>query len=115
MGRIGARPLSTAGWLLGLLGQSPEPVVRNLARIGAGLDDCLFMGNLDLLRNWGHARAYVEMQWRRPQQHRRGGDTTGRPNKATPSWAGGRDGGPRQGGSPPSNPLAVEQARGSQS
>ena len=34
----------------------------------AGLDDCLFMGNLDSLRDWGHARDYVEMQWLMLQQ-----------------------------------------------
>ena len=34
----------------------------------AGLDQCLFMGNLDSLRDWGHARDYVEMQWRMLQQ-----------------------------------------------
>jgi len=39
-----------------------------LARIDAGLDQCLFMGNLDSLRDWGHARDYVEMQWRMLQQ-----------------------------------------------
>ncbi|WP_341881934.1 GDP-mannose 4,6-dehydratase [Synechococcus sp. UW140] len=39
-------------------------ITRGLARIDAGLDQCLFMGNLDSLRDWGHARDYVEMQWR---------------------------------------------------
>jgi GDPmannose 4,6-dehydratase len=39
-----------------------------LARIDAGLEQCLFMGNLDSLRDWGHARDYVEMQWRMLQQ-----------------------------------------------
>ena len=34
----------------------------------AGLDDCLYMGNLDSLRDWGHARDYVEMQWLMLQQ-----------------------------------------------
>ena len=43
-------------------------ITRGLARIDAGLDDCLFMGNLDSLRDWGHARDYVEMQWRMLQQ-----------------------------------------------
>ncbi len=43
-------------------------ITRGLARIDAGLDECLFMGNLDSLRDWGHARDYVEMQWRMLQQ-----------------------------------------------
>ena len=45
-------------------------ITRGLARIDAGLDQCLFMGNLDSLRDWGHARDYVEMQWRMLQQER---------------------------------------------
>ena len=43
-------------------------ITRGLARIDAGLEDCLYMGNLDSLRDWGHARDYVEMQWRMLQQ-----------------------------------------------
>jgi GDPmannose 4,6-dehydratase len=43
-------------------------ITRGLARIDAGLEPCLFMGNLDSLRDWGHARDYVEMQWRMLQQ-----------------------------------------------
>jgi len=43
-------------------------ITRGLARIDAGLDDCLYMGNLDALRDWGHARDYVEMQWLMLQQ-----------------------------------------------
>lgn len=43
-------------------------ITRGLARIDIGLDQCLFMGNLDSLRDWGHARDYVEMQWRMLQQ-----------------------------------------------
>ena len=43
-------------------------ITRGLSRIDAGLDDCLYMGNLDSLRDWGHARDYVEMQWRMLQQ-----------------------------------------------
>ena len=38
-------------------------ITRGLARINEGLEDCLYMGNLDSLRDWGHARDYVEMQW----------------------------------------------------
>jgi GDPmannose 4,6-dehydratase len=37
-------------------------------RINGGLEDCLFLGSLDSLRDWGHARDYVEMQWRMLQQ-----------------------------------------------
>ena len=43
-------------------------ITRGLARIDAGLDRCLYMGNLDSLRDWGHARDYVDMQWRMLQQ-----------------------------------------------
>jgi GDPmannose 4,6-dehydratase len=43
-------------------------ISRGLARIDAGLEQCLYMGNLDSLRDWGHARDYVEMQWRMLQQ-----------------------------------------------
>jgi len=45
-------------------------ITRGLARIDAGLDECLFMGNLDAMRDWGHARDYVEMQWRMLQQEK---------------------------------------------
>jgi len=43
-------------------------VTRGLARIKAGLDDCLYLGNLDSLRDWGHARDYVRAQWLMLQQ-----------------------------------------------
>ncbi|MEB3333266.1 MAG: GDP-mannose 4,6-dehydratase, partial [Synechococcaceae cyanobacterium] len=43
-------------------------ITRGLARIDASLDRCLYMGNLDSRRDWGHARDYVEMQWRMLQQ-----------------------------------------------
>ena len=43
-------------------------ITRGLARINEGLDDCLYVGNLDARRDWGHARDYVEMQWRMLQQ-----------------------------------------------
>ena len=43
-------------------------ITRGLTRINAGLQDCLHMGNIDSLRDWGHARDYVEMQWRMLQQ-----------------------------------------------
>ena len=43
-------------------------ITRALARIHLGLQDCLFLGNLDARRDWGHARDYVEMQWLMLQQ-----------------------------------------------
>lgn len=43
-------------------------VTRGLANIAQGLDDCLYMGNMDALRDWGHARDYVRMQWMMLQQ-----------------------------------------------
>jgi GDPmannose 4,6-dehydratase len=43
-------------------------ITRGLANVAQGLDSCLFMGNLDSLRDWGHARDYVEMQWLMLQQ-----------------------------------------------
>ncbi len=43
-------------------------ITRALARIKVGLQDSLYLGNLSALRDWGHARDYVEMQWRMLQQ-----------------------------------------------
>lgn len=43
-------------------------ITREMARIKVGLQTCLFLGNLDALRDWGHARDYVEMQWLMLQQ-----------------------------------------------
>ena len=43
-------------------------ITRGLSRIEANLEKCLYVGNLDSLRDWGHARDYVEMQWRMLQQ-----------------------------------------------
>lgn len=43
-------------------------VTRGLANIAQGLDQCLYMGNMDALRDWGHARDYVKMQWLMLQQ-----------------------------------------------
>lgn len=43
-------------------------ITRALARISLGLQDCVYMGNLGALRDWGHARDYVEMQWLMLQQ-----------------------------------------------
>jgi GDPmannose 4,6-dehydratase len=45
-------------------------ITRALARIKLGLQDCLYLGNLSALRDWGHARDYVEMQWLMLQQER---------------------------------------------
>lgn len=43
-------------------------ITRALARIHLGMQDCLFLGNLNALRDWGHAKDYVEMQWLMLQQ-----------------------------------------------
>src|SRR5262249_33624269 len=43
-------------------------ITRGLARIQAGLDECLYLGNLDARRDWGHARDYVRAQWLMLQQ-----------------------------------------------
>ncbi len=45
-------------------------ITRAMARIKLGLQDCLFLGNLDALRDWGHAKDYVEMQWLMLQQEK---------------------------------------------
>lgn len=43
-------------------------ITRALARIKLGIQDCLYLGNLDSKRDWGHAKDYVEMQWLMLQQ-----------------------------------------------
>jgi GDPmannose 4,6-dehydratase len=43
-------------------------ITRGLANIAQGLDKCLYMGNMDSLRDWGHAHDYVRMQWLMLQQ-----------------------------------------------
>jgi len=43
-------------------------ITRGLANIAQGLDQCLYMGNMDALRDWGHAKDYVRMQWMMLQQ-----------------------------------------------
>jgi GDPmannose 4,6-dehydratase len=43
-------------------------ITRDLARVKVGLQECLYLGNLDAKRDWGHARDYVEMQWLMLQQ-----------------------------------------------
>lgn len=44
-------------------------ITRGLARIKEGLDQCLFLGNMDAMRDWGHARDFVEAQWLMLQQN----------------------------------------------
>jgi GDPmannose 4,6-dehydratase len=44
-------------------------ITRGLANIAQGLDACLYMGNIDALRDWGHAKDYVRMQWMMLQQN----------------------------------------------
>ena len=43
-------------------------ITRAIANISQGLEDCLFLGNMDALRDWGHAKDYVRMQWMMLQQ-----------------------------------------------
>lgn len=43
-------------------------ITRGLANIAQGLEDCLYLGNMDALRDWGHAKDYVRMQWLMLQQ-----------------------------------------------
>tara|TARA_Y100000589_G_C27132655_1_gene621240 strand:- start:447 stop:1592 length:1146 start_codon:yes stop_codon:yes gene_type:complete len=43
-------------------------ITRALTRINLGIEDCLFLGNLDAMRDWGHAKDYVKMQWLMLQQ-----------------------------------------------
>ena len=43
-------------------------ITRGLVNISLGLQDCLYMGNINALRDWGHARDYIEMQWMMLQQ-----------------------------------------------
>ncbi|MFM2482031.1 GDP-mannose 4,6-dehydratase [Celerinatantimonas sp. YJH-8] len=45
-------------------------ITRGLANIAQGLDSCLYMGNMDSLRDWGHAKDYVQMQWLMLQQEK---------------------------------------------
>jgi GDPmannose 4,6-dehydratase len=45
-------------------------ITRGLANIAQGLESCLYLGNLDSLRDWGHAKDYVRMQWMMLQQER---------------------------------------------
>ena len=43
-------------------------ITRTIANISQGLDECLYLGNMDALRDWGHAKDYVRMQWMMLQQ-----------------------------------------------
>jgi GDPmannose 4,6-dehydratase len=43
-------------------------ITRGLANISQGIEKCLYLGNIDSLRDWGHARDYVRMQWMMLQQ-----------------------------------------------
>ena len=45
-------------------------ITRGLANVSQGLEDCLYMGNIDALRDWGHAKDYVRMQWMMLQQEK---------------------------------------------
>ena len=45
-------------------------ITRGLTRIDAGLDKCLYLGNLESKRDWGHAKDYIEMQWLMLQQEK---------------------------------------------
>lgn len=45
-------------------------ITRGLCNIAQGLDRCMYMGNMDALRDWGHAKDYVRMQWMMLQQER---------------------------------------------
>ncbi|BBM03887.1 GDP-mannose 4,6-dehydratase [Microbulbifer sp. GL-2] len=45
-------------------------ITRGLANIAQGLESCLYLGNLNALRDWGHARDYIEMQWLMLQQEK---------------------------------------------
>ena len=50
--------------------QGDGKITRALSRISLGLQDTLHLGNLDALRDWGHAKDYVEMQWLMLQQEK---------------------------------------------
>lgn len=45
-------------------------ITRAMARIKVGLQDCIYLGNLDAKRDWGHAKDYIEMQWLMLQQEK---------------------------------------------
>ena len=43
-------------------------ITRGIANIAQGLESCLYLGNMDALRDWGHSKDYVRMQWKMLQQ-----------------------------------------------
>jgi GDPmannose 4,6-dehydratase len=45
-------------------------ITRGMANISYGLEDCLYLGNIDALRDWGHAKDYIRMQWMMLQQNK---------------------------------------------
>ena len=45
-------------------------ITKGLTRISTGIEDCIYMGNLNSVRDWGHAKDYVEMQWKMLQQEK---------------------------------------------
>ena len=45
-------------------------ITRGLSRVNLGLEECIYLGNLDSKRDWGHAKDYVEMQWMMLQQEK---------------------------------------------
>ena len=47
-----------------------KKITKGLSRIHLGLEECLYLGNINALRDWGHAKEYVEMQWRMLQQEK---------------------------------------------
>ncbi|WP_332248000.1 GDP-mannose 4,6-dehydratase [Legionella tunisiensis] len=47
-----------------------QKITRGLARIKCGLEECLYLGNINAKRDWGHAKDYVEMQWLMLQQEK---------------------------------------------
>ena len=47
-----------------------KKITRGLSRINAGIENCLYVGNLDAKRDWGHAKDYVEMKWLMLQQEK---------------------------------------------
>ncbi len=72
-------------------------ITRGLANIAQGLEHCLYMGNIDTLRDWGHAKDYVRMQWMMLQQDTARGLTSSPPASSTPcassfSWSAQRAG-----------------------
>merc|ERR1711939_376869 len=69
MGTRAARTLSPSSTRTGSWSTTVRrKVTRAVARIHKGLQECLYMGNIDAKRDWGHARDYVQMMWMMLQQ-----------------------------------------------